>query len=183
MFLSAPNIPDEDYRGEVLHWLRMLDSPPDPELDTLVELAAERFQVPICLVSLVDRDRQWFKARHGFDVPETARAPSFCGHAIANATPLVVMDTFDDLRFAENPFVTGPPNIRFYAGVPLEIMGARIGTLCLIDQKPARSFAARDITSLEKYGRLTEEFIDGRCQRLGIPRFPADDSYEQAAAS
>lgn len=108
---------------------------PDPELDAIVAEAAATFGVPTALVSLIDRERQWFPARVGMPAPETPRSISFCGHAIHQAAPFVVPDATADERFAGNPLVLAEDGIRFYAGAPLTTPdGYRIGTLCLIDR-------------------------------------------------
>ncbi len=112
--------------------------------------------MPIALVSLVDRDRQWFKSRHGLDATETPRDVSFCGHAILSDEALVVRDTHDDERFSDNPLVVGEPGIRFYAGVPLRnAEGYRIGTVCVIDREP-RTFDVADDEALRDLGRWAE---------------------------
>ncbi|MBX9931805.1 MAG: diguanylate cyclase [Methylobacterium sp.] len=98
------------------------------------------FDVPIALISIVESDRQWFKAKCGISVDGTSRGVSFCTYAIMDDTPFIVEDATRDLRFCDNPLVTGPPGIRFYAGAPLIIgPGLRVGTLCIIDSVP-RSF-------------------------------------------
>ncbi len=115
----------------------ILDTPAEADFDALTELVAELIDVPMALVSLVDADRQWFKSRVGLDVPETARDVSFCAHVVASGQALVVQDTLTDARFADNPLVLGPPNIRFYAGFPVhDRNGLVLGTLCALDRKP-----------------------------------------------
>ncbi|MEQ8772056.1 MAG: PAS domain S-box protein, partial [Erythrobacter sp.] len=147
---SPPAIPEEDERLAALRMLRILDTPPDPALDVVTRLAADRFGTSIALISLVDADRQWFKSRCGLDAQETPREASFCAHTIAGKDVMVVADTASDPRFAENPLVTGDPNIGFYAGAPLRTSdGHAIGTLCVIDERPREDFSARDRETLE----------------------------------
>ena len=136
--MTPAPIPDDDERRlQALHELLILDTPPEQRFDRIVAFASEEFDVPIALVSLVDRHRQWFKARVGLAACETGRDISFCGHAVAAHATLLVPDTHADPRFADNPLVLGPPHIRFYAGAPLVLpAGAAIGTLCLIDTRP-----------------------------------------------
>jgi GAF domain-containing protein len=135
--LPAPIPDDDDKRLRVLRELLILDTPPEQRFDRIVEFAASEFDVPIALISLIDRERQWFKARVGLDVCETARDISFCGHAITQDRLFEVLDAMRDPRFADNPLVTGAPHIRFYVGAPLSMPGgARLGTLCLIDTRP-----------------------------------------------
>lgn len=134
---TYPIPPDEAERLHLLHALRILDTPSEEVFDRITRLVARILDVPIALVSLVDTDRQWFKSRIGIDVNETPRELAFCAHAIAQTSPLIVTDTTQDSRFMSNALVTGDPNIRFYAGVPLRsIGGLSIGTLCAIDSKP-----------------------------------------------
>ena len=112
----------------------LLDTDNEPEFDTLVREAAAAAGVPIALISLIDENRQWFKARIGLSAPETPRTISFCTHAIHGADIMEVRDAKADPRFAANPLVTGGPNIRYYAGAPLKTStGRRLGTLCVID--------------------------------------------------
>ena len=137
--LRAPDISNDVERIEALMSLHILDTPPEERFDRLTRIAAKHFDVPIVLVSLVDANRQWFKSCFGLDVRETGRDISFCGHAIASKETLVVEDTLKDVRFADNPLVTGEPKIRFYAGQPLKgPEDLPIGTLCLIAKEPRR---------------------------------------------
>ncbi|ETF09328.1 MULTISPECIES: sensor domain-containing diguanylate cyclase [Pseudomonas] len=127
---------NEASRIDALHGLN-LNSEPEERFDRLTRLAKRLFNVPIALVTLVDTDRQWFKSCVGLDVSETSRDVSFCGHAILQNELMLVPDALEDLRFHDNPLVTGAPNIRFYAGYPLNVPdGNKMGTLCLIDTKP-----------------------------------------------
>ena len=136
--MLIPELPgDETLRQRSLDSHELLDTPADPYLDTLVRVVREVFAVKTVLVSLIDHDRQWFKARLGLDAAETPRSISFCGHAILAAQPLIIEDTFSDPRFLDNPLVTQTPHIRFYAGQPLFAEdGQALGTLCLIDSTP-----------------------------------------------
>ena len=118
--MRAPEQPrDEKTRLSTLRSLHILDSAPEERFDRLTRMARRMFDVPISLVSLVDAERQWFKSKQGLEVEEGPRETSFCGHAILGDTTLIVPDALEDERFFDNPLVTGEPNIRFYAGVPL----------------------------------------------------------------
>lgn len=136
--MLAPIKPaNEAVRIQALHGLNVLDSAPEERFDRLTRLAKRLFNVPIALVTLVDKDRQWFKSCVGLDVNETPRDVSFCGHAILQDELLLVPDAKQDKRFHDNPLVTGEPNIRFYAGYSLTVPnGNKMGTLCLIDTRP-----------------------------------------------
>lgn len=128
---------DEEERLAELARYGVLDTPPERELDDIAAMAAEICGVPVGLVSLVDRDRQFFKARVGVDVTETPRDVSLCQHAILGEHPLVVPDATLDPRFRDHPPVTGDLGLRFYAGVPLITpAGHALGTLCVIDREP-----------------------------------------------
>jgi PAS domain S-box-containing protein len=134
----APLPHDEQERLQALKDLGVLDSPSEKEFDALVEAAALVCEVPISLVSLVDTDRQWFKANHGLPgATQTSRDVAFCSHAILGEGVFEVPDASQDPRFADNPLVVADPNIRFYAGVPLKLSaGQQVGTLCVIDRSP-----------------------------------------------
>ena len=127
---------DEPQRLASLQALEILDTPADPAFDRITRLAAQQFDVPIALISLVDSARQWFKSKVGLVIDETPRDVSFCQFAIMDSCVMQVPDATKDPRFADNPLVTGEPYIRFYAGAPLSTAnGFRLGTLCLIDTK------------------------------------------------
>ena len=128
----------EELRLAALHATNLLDTPPELEFERLVELAAHVCGTPIGLFTLVDRNRQWFKAAHGLALKETGRPLSFCSHAIEQPDMLVVEDATKDPRFAKSVLVTGEPRVRFYAGLPLENMGHRLGTVCVIDLVPRK---------------------------------------------
>ncbi len=129
--------PNEQERLAALYELLLIDTPPERRFDTIVEFAASEFDVPICLVTLLDHERQWFKARVGLEVCSTPRDISFCGHAILQEEVMVVPDAEADERFIDNPLVISEPHIRFYAGAPLALApGVSVGTLCIIDTKP-----------------------------------------------
>ncbi len=124
-------------RQRALDSCGILDTPPDPELDALVERAARLTQAPMALITLIDNDRQWFKAKHGLQGTETPRETSFCSHTIQHTEPLIVSDARADVRFAKNPHVLGDPNVVFYAGWPLLTHdGHALGALCVIDRVP-----------------------------------------------
>jgi len=127
----------EERRLRELHDQGVLDQPSNAQLDRIVSLAAEILGTPIALISLVDRDRQWFLSRRGLEAQETPRDIAFCDHAIRSDRVFVVADALNDSRFQGNPLVLGDPKIRFYAGAPLITdSGQRLGTLCAIDRQP-----------------------------------------------
>jgi phosphoribosyl 1,2-cyclic phosphodiesterase/CheY-like chemotaxis protein len=153
--------PDEERRLAALHALGILDTPAEERFDRLTRLAAALFDVPIALVSLVDRDRQWFKSRHGLGLLETHRDASFCAHALLREEVMVVPDARLDDRFAHNPLVTGPPRLRFYAGYPLsDAGGACFGTLCLNDTRP-RELDGTKLDLLRDLGALVRRELCG----------------------
>ncbi|MGX9461240.1 diguanylate cyclase [Shewanella sp. A14] len=158
--LLAP-IPDNEYtRLETLRGLNILDTIAEERFDRITRLAKRLFSVSICVVSLVDSKRQWFKSVQGLDICETRRDISFCAHTINQKHILVVPDALKDARFADNPLVLAAPHIRFYAGFPLTMPnGVRVGTLCIIDDKP-RAFSKDDEIALEDLGKIvTEELL------------------------
>jgi len=135
---AAPFPHNEKERLAALQALDILDTSPEAEFDALVRIASLICDVPISLISLVDTERQWFKANIGLSgVSETPRDVAFCAHAILGNDVLEVPDATRDSRFADNPLVAGNPDIRFYAGAPIVLKdGDRVGTLCVIDRQP-----------------------------------------------
>lgn len=153
--MQKPQTPsNESDRQVALERYNILDTLPEQEYDDLTQLAASICGTPIALISLIDRDRQWFKSRVGIDVSETPRDISFCAHAVANDAILQVADALEDPRFADNPLVADDPHIRFYAGIPLRTSdNFTLGTLCVIDRQP-RDLTSIQIQQLEALSRL-----------------------------
>ncbi|WP_075218153.1 GAF domain-containing protein [Mongoliimonas terrestris] len=146
--MPHPVPPNEEKRLEVLQSLGIMDTERDPRFDELCREAAESFRAPIALITLVDRNRQWFKSTCGLDVNGTPREHAFCTHAIMSEHVMVVPDARIDRRFAANPLVIGPPHVVFYAGAPIVYgEGIRLGTLCIIDHKP-RQISVDDVYTL-----------------------------------
>ena len=156
--MQIPAIPaNENARLDTLRGLNILDTSHEERFDRLTRLAKRLFGVPIALVSLVDVDRQWFKSCVGLPIREMSRDISFCGHAILGGDIMLVRDTLGDPRFSDNPSVTGPPGVRFYAGCPLTMSnGHRVGTLCLIDVVP-RDLSDEDLQLLRDLARMVEQ--------------------------
>jgi diguanylate cyclase (GGDEF)-like protein len=149
-----PILPNEVQRQRDLERQGVLDLPEDEHFTRLVQLASTVLETPIALISLVDRDRQWFLARHGLEATETPREMAFCAHAIASDETLVVPDARQDPRFCTNPLVTTDPKICFYAGTPLQSRdGHNLGTLCVIDRLP-RHFSTNQVKLLEDLAQL-----------------------------
>jgi serine/threonine-protein kinase len=148
--LEAPIPDDEETRLELLKACRIMYTPAEQAFDEVARLAADLCDTEIALITLVDAERQWFKARVGVEQTDTARDLSFCGHCITERHPMVIEDTFLDPRFADNPLVTGDPHIRFYAGVPLEVdEGSAVGALSVADRSP-RSITPRQLECLRR---------------------------------
>ena len=158
--MFEPCFPEnETERLSVLHSLNVLDTNSVEKLDRVTRLAAKYFGVSIALISLIDRERQWFLSRSGLEARETPRNISFCGHAILQRDALVVPDTAVDPRFFDNPLVTGGPKIGFYAGQPLlSLDGLPLGTLCIIDSRP-QSFSPEMVHDLRDFAAVIEEYL------------------------
>lgn len=140
---------DENARLAALRAFQILDTPQSDRFDRLTRIATHMFNVSAALVSLVDENRQWFKSANGIDATETDRDIAFCAHAILNDDVLVIPDATKDPRFSDNPLVVGHPKIRFYAGAPLTAPdGMRLGTFCIIDNKPHDTFSETDQRTL-----------------------------------
>jgi hypothetical protein len=154
---------DEASRQRDLDTYRILDTLPEAAYDDIARLASLLCGAPIALVSLIDRDRQWFKARTGFEPDATRRDEAFCNHAIR--VPGQVMEITDatrDARFAANPLVTGEAAIRFYAGMPLVTPGgSAIGTVCVLDREP-RTLTQAQRDGLASLARITMNLLDAR---------------------
>ncbi len=145
---------DEYGRQSALDRLAVVETAIEQPFEQIVELVKATFNVPICAVSLIDRDRQWFKAFRGLEVDQTPREIAFCDYAIRAEKPFVVEDATCDVRFRENPLVTGKPFIRSYLGCPLKMPdGYIVGTLCIIDQTP-RVFSEQEIAILCHFANL-----------------------------
>ena len=159
---ACPLPSDEALRQRTLDDMNLVDTPAEHYLDTLVRLTQELAQVETVLISLIDQDRQWFKARIGIEVSETKRNVSFCGYAILGEDTLMVSDARCDSRFEDNPLVLNPPYIRFYAGHPLRASnGKAIGTLCMFDPRPRKLSEAQQ-AHFRDLATLTEGYLQLR---------------------
>lgn len=155
----------ETNRLDVLRGLNILDTPQETQFESIIDLIRRVFEAPICAISLVDEDRQWFKARRGLDVCQTSRDVAFCQYTILTQDPLVITDTLRDQRFACNPLVTGKPFIRSYAGVPLSSSkGHNVGSLCVMDTI-ARHFDVSDTAILRDFAKLVMDLLEQRVAR------------------
>ncbi len=162
--MRAPLPRNEAIRLIALKQCNVLDTPPEPEFDDLVQAAAVLCEVPVALVSLVDEMRQWFKAKVGVTPSETPRDVAFCAHAILQNDVFIVEDAHKDFRFAENPLVTGEPFIRFYAGVPLTTQDRlNLGTLCVMDFVP-RTLSPERLAGLRALARQVTRLLERRRQ-------------------
>lgn len=156
---------NEEQRIEVLKAFEILDSPAEALFDQLIDLAVEYFQVRIGFISLIDQNRQWFKAQHGISARQVSRENAFCSYTIINSDPLVVEDTLKDHRFMNNEWVVKDPSVRFYAGVPLTVAGdMRIGTLSILDTSP-RTLSAEQLRALITFGAQAAELLESRLGR------------------
>jgi len=166
--IRPPMPADETARQATLDAYRILDTPREAAYDDLVTIATGICDVPMAVITLIDRDRQWFKAAHGVDGSETSRDIAFCAHAILDPDEtMFVRDAREDARFSGNPMVTGTPNVRFYAGAPLRAAdGQPMGTFCVLDDKPrelepgqrrALEALSRQASRLMELHRISEE--------------------------
>ena len=156
--MNTPTPFNEQDRLIALYHYAILDTPPEAAFERLTQLVARLFNVPIVLVSLIDKDRQWFKSCFGLDVRQTDRKLSFCAHAILSDEVMVVEDAYEDDRFRDNDLVTGSPHIRFYAGAPLRTpTGFKLGTLCVIDTAPRQLTLAEAATLTDLAAMVVDE--------------------------
>ncbi|OQR92728.1 hypothetical protein THRCLA_08625 [Thraustotheca clavata] len=164
---KPPILVDEAERLADLRSFDILDTPQEDVFDIICDLASNALKCPIAVVSLIDTDRQWFKASVGLAQTEIPRNVAFCAHTIHSKEPMVVMDTLSDKRFAKNPLVTGGANIRFYAGSPIvSPSGHVIGTVFVFDTQPRLSC---DISTLEKLSNVAMKNIEDRKNAVATP--------------
>lgn len=153
---------DEEGRMAAVERLDALDTSPEEPFEKIVDLIRTILAVPMATVTLVDRDRQWFKAHRGLPSQQTPRAISFCTHTIQQREPLIVADAQLDPRFADSPLVRGAPHIRSYAGIPLRTPdGYNVGALCAIDTQP-RIFSATDVAILVNFASIVSDELELR---------------------
>ncbi len=161
---SAPLHPQEKERLEALNSLGILDTMPEQEFDNITFIASQICQTPIALITLIDRDRQWFKSKVGLDGVETKRELAFCAHAILSDEVMHIKDSYKDDRFSDNPYVLGAPHVRFYAGAPLySESGFALGTVCVLDSKP-RELNSDQIKALQGLSRQVTKLLTLRLQ-------------------
>jgi diguanylate cyclase (GGDEF)-like protein len=165
---EAPIPADDAARVASLRRLGLLDTPPEERFDRITRLAQRVLDVPVAAVTLVDTDRQWAKSHQGAGGVDLPRRHSFCAHAVAQASVLVVPDALQDARFADNPLVTSEPGVRFYAGCPIAGPdGALIGALCVLDRRP-RQLAEKELEILSDLAAMVE-------RELATMRLAVDD--------
>jgi diguanylate cyclase (GGDEF)-like protein len=154
--IEPPTSPDEPARLQALQRLVILDTPLSDRFERITRVAQRALEMPIAAISLLDAERQWFKSIQGSTLTQTARAVSFCTHAILREEIMVVPDARLDTRFDDNPLVYGEPHIVFYAGCPIRATdGSRIGSLCVVDRRP-RTPTEEDLEILRDLAAVTE---------------------------
>jgi diguanylate cyclase (GGDEF)-like protein len=164
---APPPHPDEIRRLAALHALNILETEREERFDRLTRLAQRVFKTQAAQVNLLDADRVWFKSSLGFEGAESARNTSFCAHTILDPGTTVVADARLDKRFADNPYVTGNPNIRFYAGHPISAPGGEpVGTLCVFDDAP-REAGGFDSETLRELAAMAEAEIASLSLAIG----------------
>jgi len=169
----APVPANEDKRIDALLEYEILDTLPEAAFDAITKLASEIFDVPLSTISFIDRTRQWFKSVHGADISETPRDTSFCGHLILQDDLFVVEDAALDPRFANNPAVLGNPGIRFFAGMPIKVVGDyNLGGLCVIDYEP-RKITPKQAEILKQLTQMITHEIE---MRISIKRLKSNQS-------
>lgn len=161
---------NEEERLLKLQSYEILDTLPEHTYDDIVELASYICQTPIAMISFVDKERQWFKAKKGVTAKQTHRDVAFCAHAILDPSSIMVIeDAIEDPRFANNPLVISDPKIRFYAGAPLCTTEGGIGVLCVVDRKP-RKITQRQKNALTCLARSTIAMLNLRLTVLTLER-------------
>ncbi len=165
----------ETARLAELHRYEILDTPPEEQFDRIVALARVLFDTPMAAVTLVDKDRQWFKARTGIDREQSSRDDSFCSRAMENEGVFVVPDATEDERFLGNSMVVGEPHIRFYAGAPLRSSsGQNLGAVCVISSTPRDDFSETDRNKLQVLARIVENELEMRLNAKQVQKAMSD---------
>lgn len=162
--IKAPVPQDEQSRLDALYKLGLLDTPPEARFDRITSEAVQKFNVMLSSITLIDKNREWFKSCAGiYTDKEGPRDISFCGHALTREDIFVIEDTIKDPRFIDNPYVVGPPFVRFYAGVALHdrFTNQPIGVFCIKDNKP-RSFNEQDISDLLNFAKIAENELNSK---------------------
>lgn len=159
----------EEERIKLLESYSILDTLEEEEYDNLTMIASQLCGTPIALISFVDEERQWFKSHRGLDISETSRDYSFCAHAINDPKNVfIIPDARNDIRFHDNPIVSGQPNVIFYAGVPLtNENGLPLGTICVLDNKP-KVLSPDQIRSLKALSEQTMKLLELRLNKLQL---------------
>ena len=200
IYPAYPIPADEQDRLDTLAKLAVLDAPRDPRFDRLTRLAAQLLEMPMCAISLMDCDRQFFLSEYHVGVRETARELAFCNHVVASGIPQIVPDATQDPRFSDNPLVTGEFQLRFYAGVPItDAEGTTLGSLCVLDREThaeglspeklsilqdlaavvvnemtSRMIAERAVLESDLRRQLAVELEDQRQEALATARFKSE---------
>lgn len=178
--MKEPDVPEnEESRLKALKSYQILDTLPEKDFDDITKLASEICKTPISLVSLIDADRQWFKSHYGLDASETPREVAFCAHAINKPNEiLIVPDSREDDRFADNPLVTDSPYVIFYAGVPLvDAEGFALGTLCIIDQHP-KELSSSQLESLKSLANQIVKLMELRKKNIELLKIKETLEYK-----
>lgn len=163
--IPAPIPPNDSERLEVVKNYKLMNIRDTESLDRIAKIAASYFGTKTALVSVVGETDQKFCGKCGISSNSTSREVSFCGYTILNNSPFIVNDALRDMRFYDNPLVSGPPKIRFYAGFPITLEGGfRVGSMCLIDPNP-RGFHEEDTEMLKQFAKLAEYDFKHRYQK------------------
>ena len=164
----------ETLRLRAIGRYEILDTPPDGAFDRITRLAARIFNVPIATITIVDRDRIWFKSKHGITADEIAREPGLCASAVLDYEPWIVNDAATDPRTLENALVRGELGLRFYAGVPLRTAdGFNLGTLNIIDTEP-RELSPEELETLEELASIVVDELELRLAARRLSRAAAE---------
>lgn len=177
--MKPPEIPsNEAERQKSLESLNILETAIEERFERVTRLASRLIGTPIAAISLIDGNRQWFKSVQGFDATETSREISFCGHTILGDGPFVIEDATKDQRFTDNPIVTGPMALRFYAGIPVRSPeGFKIGSLCVIDREP-RTLTPSQMEDLKDLAAMVE--VEIKSKQLAVAQLRMNEELEQA---